>query len=235
MHSVSRFIVSEESLNHPPPGSVVDAHRDSANIQSRITVSGALNFACYLLPLANMSSEQPAFERCASAESIARYRRGGYHPIHIDDVLHNRYRIVNKLGHGTYSTIWLVEDLGTGRSAALKVLTADVSRNSSEVAILRHLKKQQLNYGGPKCQEFVIELLDDFKVEGPNGTHQCIVTEVLGLSLAEVIDEDLEDIYGELWFPIEISKVFAKQSMQGVAYLHSCGVIHGGKSSDAYY
>ena len=161
-------------------------------------------------------------------EPISYYRKGGYHPIHIDDVLENRYRIVNKLGYGAYGTIWLVEDLESGRCAALKILAAEVSKKISEVAILHHLKQRQLNDEGSNGQEFLMEFLDDFKVEGPNGTHQCIVTEVLGPS----IGADAEEIYGEERYPIEIAKKLVAQVIRGVAYLHSCGVVHGGKWSD---
>ena len=46
---------------------------------------------------------------------------------------------------------------------------------------------------GSDGQEFLVENLDDFKVERPNGMHQCIVTEVLGPS----IGADIEEIYGK--------------------------------------
>ena len=107
---------------------------------------------------------------------------------------------------------------------ALKVLSAEASMGGSEVTIHRHLKQRQINDRGSNGQEFLIEFLDDFKVEGPNGTHQCIVTEVLGPS----ISADVEEIYGEERYPIEVAKKIVAQAMRGVAYLHSCGVVHGG-------
>jgi serine/threonine protein kinase len=168
------------------------------------------------------------FTQYPSVEPIAYYRTGGFHPIHIDDILQNRYRIVNKLGYGAYGTVWLVDDLASGRCAALKVLAAEVSKEVSEVAILRRLKQRQLNDGGSDGQEFLMEFLDDFKVEGPNGTHQCIVTEVLGPS----IGADVDEIYIEERYPIEIAKKLVAQVICGIAYLHSCGVVHGGKWSD---
>ena len=76
-------------------------------------------------------------------------------------------------------------------------------------------------------QEFLMKFFDDFKVEGPNGTHQCIVSEVLGPS----IGTDVDEIYDEEWYPIEIAKMLVAQVIRGVAYLHSCGVVHGGKRS----
>jgi serine/threonine-protein kinase SRPK3 len=175
-----------------------------------------------------MTSDQQSLNQYPCVELISNYRKGGYHPIHIDDVLHNRYRIVNKLGYGAYATVWLVEDLNSGKFAALKVRTADFSKDDSEVAILRHIKQRRLNGGGSNGQEFLVEFLDDFMIEGPNGTHQCIVTEVLGPTVAE----DMEEIYGEEKYPIEIAKAFVTQLNRGVAYLHNCGVVHGGRSSD---
>lgn len=44
-------------------------------------------------------------------ESPDRYRPGGYHPVHLGDVYYQRYRIIHKLGYGTYSTVWLARDL----------------------------------------------------------------------------------------------------------------------------
>lgn len=39
------------------------------------------------------------------------YRPGGYHPVHLGDVHHQRYKAIHKLGYGTYSTVWLARDL----------------------------------------------------------------------------------------------------------------------------
>ncbi|OJD26223.1 hypothetical protein ACJ73_02393 [Blastomyces percursus] len=43
------------------------------------------------------------------AESLEKYmyKPGGYHPVTIGDMLHERYRVVDKLGFGGYSTVWL--------------------------------------------------------------------------------------------------------------------------------
>ena len=38
------------------------------------------------------------------------YKRGGYHPIKISDILNNRYQVVHKLGWGYFSTVWLCWD-----------------------------------------------------------------------------------------------------------------------------
>ena len=39
------------------------------------------------------------------------YRPGGFHPVHFEDDFKNgRYRVIKKLGHGSFSTVWLAVD-----------------------------------------------------------------------------------------------------------------------------
>lgn len=39
------------------------------------------------------------------------YRPGGFHLVSIGDVYADKYEVVNKIGYGVYSTVWLVKDL----------------------------------------------------------------------------------------------------------------------------
>ena len=51
--------------------------------------------------------------RAFSEESLARYCKGGYHPVRIGDVFANgRNKVLCKLGYGVYSTVWLAFDSG---------------------------------------------------------------------------------------------------------------------------
>ena len=51
------------------------------------------------------------------AESFSGYCPGGYHPVHLGERYgcDGRYKILHKLGNGTYSTVWLGEDLVSTR------------------------------------------------------------------------------------------------------------------------
>lgn len=40
-------------------------------------------------------------------EGISDYGPGRYYPIHLNDQLHQRYRVVDKLSYGSFSTAWL--------------------------------------------------------------------------------------------------------------------------------
>jgi hypothetical protein len=44
------------------------------------------------------------------AEKLERYCPGGYHPIHLGDVLQDQYKILHKLGFGSEATVWLARD-----------------------------------------------------------------------------------------------------------------------------
>jgi len=44
-------------------------------------------------------------------EWLEAYRPGGLHPIHLGDTLcQERYKIIRKLGYGSFSTVWLAHD-----------------------------------------------------------------------------------------------------------------------------
>lgn len=45
-------------------------------------------------------------------EWIEAYHPGGYHPVHLGDLFHHdQYKVIRKLGNGSYSTVWLALDL----------------------------------------------------------------------------------------------------------------------------
>lgn len=114
------------------------------------------------------------------------------HPVHLGDSFSNgRYTVVHKLGNSKSSTIWLVRDATTNSYVALKVIAAWRSAFCTEVAVLQHLESTfDATEEGSK---HVVRMLDHFVHDGPNGRHQCIVTEMLGPSLSADIDEFWDD------------------------------------------
>ncbi len=104
-------------------------------------------------------------------EDLEDYKPGGYHPIHIDDRLHQRYRIVHKLGHSTFSTVWLALDEQTSKYVAIKVSTADA--DSREADILSNLAIAAAAVTGSPAADKASMLppaIDRFCIAGPNGT-----------------------------------------------------------------
>ncbi|KGO77100.1 hypothetical protein PITC_024560 [Penicillium italicum] len=55
--------------------------------------------------------DQPLYVCPIDAEPLHRYRRGGYHPVTLGEYLKSgRYKVLNKLGWGGYSTVWAARD-----------------------------------------------------------------------------------------------------------------------------
>lgn len=68
-------------------------------------------------------------------------------------------------------------------------------------------------------------MLDEFDVEGPNGKHKCLVLELLGPCVPDVIESRYPD--GRL--PGHLAKTIAEQSLRGLKTLHEQGIAHGGR------
>jgi serine/threonine-protein kinase SRPK3 len=54
-------------------------------------------------------------------ETAEDYRPGGYHPVQIGEVFLNRYIVMQKLGWGHFSTVWLCKDTKFNTYVAMKV------------------------------------------------------------------------------------------------------------------
>ncbi|KJE92542.1 CMGC/SRPK protein kinase [Capsaspora owczarzaki ATCC 30864] len=150
------------------------------------------------------------------------YVPGGYHFVQIHDVYNRRYHVIRKLGWGHFSTVWLCADLQTKEYVALKVVKssqhyADAARD--EIQLLRAVLTSDVNDPG---RSRVVRLLDDFEIRGPNGTHVCMVFEVLGENLLKIMTRN--DFKG---ISIKLVRQIAFQTLQALHYMHSkCAIIH---------
>ncbi|KAG6106795.1 hypothetical protein E4U13_007230 [Claviceps humidiphila] len=159
-----------------------------------------------------------------ACEDLTRYKQFGLHPIILGDVLPKpltcvsdvskkpRYRIMLKLGSGAFATVWLARDLVEKRYVAVKVgHGSDNPLPDRECEILSQIRETG---PGKHGYERVIELFDAFVVEGPNGFHQCLVTEVV----SPLNDEDTNNY---------CSYDVVRQIVEGFAFLHGEGIVHG--------
>ena len=154
------------------------------------------------------------------AESLEKYRPGGYHPIMIGDILHERYYIVDKLGFGGYSTVWLAQDTHTKHYVAVKV---GISNSlSHETKILRALSVPLPSSSLHPGRSSIPFILDEFKIHGPNGTHPCYTMAPARCNLREVSFSRL--------FPLEVTRALSGGLTLAIAYMHSRGYAHGGLS-----
>lgn len=73
----------------------------------------------------------------------------------------------------------------------------------------------------------VNQMLDFFTLAGPNGTHDCLVLELLGPSVADIVELYCKDDR----LSASLAKSFASQAMQGLDFLACHDIGHGGKST----
>ncbi|OJJ74180.1 hypothetical protein ASPBRDRAFT_52346 [Aspergillus brasiliensis CBS 101740] len=164
------------------------------------------------------SKSYPQHNWIDGAESLEKYRPGGYHPITIGDILHDRYRIIDKLGFGGYSTVWLARDTHQERSVAVKVGIANSLPH--ETQILRALSAPASVPSSVRAGlDSIPVLLDEFEVTGPNGTHPCYTTTLARCNLREVSFSRL--------FPLDVARALSGGLVLAVAYIHSQGYVHG--------
>lgn len=174
--------------------------------------------------------EQLRFAHIEDSEPPERYASGGYHPLSIGNVLNQRYHIVHKLGFGSYSTTWLAKDAKSGdKYAAIKIKTAASSLDAQETQIWQHLwsaanaaRPEAPPRSVPDGLHSVHPIWDEFMLDGPNGTHRCIVTAPARMTVAEAQYAS----YTRLFQP-RVARAIAAQLIQAVAFVHAQGYVHG--------
>jgi serine/threonine-protein kinase SRPK3 len=180
-------------------------------------------------------------------ESSKDYRAGGYHPVHIGDLFLDRYVIVQKLGWGHFSTVWLCLDQKFHTYVAMKIQKSAPNYTEAaydEIDILIRVAKNYkhplwvqslaqyypsdpahseiVKQGAASQYTFVVQFLNSFIHVGENGKHVCMVFEVLGVNLLEVIKR-----FNYKGIPLPLCRVIGKQVLIGLDYLHRvCGIIH---------
>ena len=153
------------------------------------------------------------------AEDPDRYKNHGLHPLIIHDTLQGgRYCIIHKLGSGSFATVWLARDRSQNRYVSLKILSAEMSLDCKELRILEAITSTTVAHRG---RDYIVQLLDHFIIEGPNGKHWCLVTKVAGDRLARKPGLP----YNSLEWPRTISL----QVAQALGFLHTLRIAHGGK------
>ncbi|KAL4877801.1 kinase-like domain-containing protein [Aspergillus karnatakaensis] len=180
-------------------------------------------------PSMGLTDNQRRFKNITlPCEWVEGYHPGGYHPVDLGDLFNDgQYKVLRKLGEGSYSIVWLAHDLKNDRFVALKILTSNITGSTSELQIIHHLAKA----APEQAARYVTQLLDEFKHRGPNGVHKCLVLEPMGPSANSMVEElpqfKPRNIYMKVRYPLWMAKSILKQSLQALAFLHENGIAHG--------
>ncbi|KAJ3017219.1 hypothetical protein NUW54_g641 [Trametes sanguinea] len=165
----------------------------------------------------------------------------GYCPVKIGDVLGEHYNVVQKLGWGVYSTVWLAKDqryehrvivLSKFSPVRCRIVScfAMIERSAVEVATeaqnqlheVDYLRKMQVTSPQHPGYAHVVHLKDQYYQESLAGRHLCLTMEPLSKDLR---------LFSLRWknrlLPLPAVRHLARQIVLGLLYLHDeCNIIH---------
>lgn len=115
-------------------------------------------------------------------------------------------------------------DSRSERHVALKILTADSfghGNDTFEIDILKRIRSEIVSDPG---RHHILPLLDNFKHDGPNGNHACLVFPAMGPDMS-----GYRRLFPNLRIPLPLMKNISRQLLLALSYLHdTCQVIHTG-------
>ena len=104
-------------------------------------------------------------------------------------------------------------------------MTAKSAEKSQELCNLHALSNSSQD---GLASHYIVQLLHEFTHDGPNGTHHCLVFELLGPTAAYI----LEDYYrGDDKLEPDIILRMSEQLLQATTFIHRAGLAHGGKAA----
>ncbi|KAJ8130917.1 hypothetical protein O1611_g2714 [Lasiodiplodia mahajangana] len=173
-------------------------------------------------PFTSMSQmiEAPIEEELLSDSRLQRF-----HPTRPGQLLDGRFETIAKLGFGTGSTVWLARNLQytEGEPSLPRYVTVKIGTLDAETLQEREYSELIAN-ANPSHEglSFIRTPLDDFSLEGPRGTHSCLVYETMRETLSR---------FQRRWpgqrLPAPIFKLYAYSLLQALDYLHTeCHLIH---------
>jgi hypothetical protein len=164
------------------------------------------------------------------------YKPGGYHPVSIGDKFNGgRYTVIEKLGWGHFSTVWMAYDKHAASNNRPEFVALKVQKSAphyreaalDEIELLNSVTSTLrtpavIAEAGASFDPCVVLLYDYFDHVGPNGKHMCMTFEMLGENLLKVIKK-----YDYQGIPIPVVKNMVRQMCVGLDYLHRhCSIIH---------
>ncbi|KAI4337459.1 hypothetical protein L6164_015874 [Bauhinia variegata] len=140
--------------------------------------------------------------------------RDGHYVFNLGENLTPRYKILSKMGEGTFGRVLECWDRQTREYVAVKVVRSIKKYRDAamiEVDVLQRLTK---NDRGNSC---CVQFRDWFDYRN----HICIVFEKLGPSLFDFLKRN--KYYP---FPVDLVREFGRQLLESVAYMHDLRLIH---------
>lgn len=137
-------------------------------------------------------------------------------PFKVDEVIHNRYKIVSLLGQGGMGKVYRARDLNLNISVALKEMIPDLNADPQTLAKLRKQFKDEAQIVATLDHPNLVRVTDYFSA----GQSECLVMNfVEGENLADRVNREGAQSERQII-------AWAQQLLDALAYCHSLNVIH---------
>ena len=106
-------------------------------------------------------------------------------------------------------------------------MTAKASDTEREPNILKALNEGDSQHPG---KTHIMMLRHDFIHKGPNGTHRCLIFDVMGPSVASMVENfpiESKPFQRKVRYPLWMAKSILRQTLLGLDYMHSRKIAHG--------
>uniref|UniRef100_A0A7N0TLE2 dual-specificity kinase n=1 Tax=Kalanchoe fedtschenkoi TaxID=63787 RepID=A0A7N0TLE2_KALFE len=140
--------------------------------------------------------------------------RDGHYVFNLGENLTPRYKILSKMGEGTFGRVLECWDRQAHKYVAIKIVRSvrkyrDAAK--TEVNVLQHLAKTA------REDTHCVQMLDWFDYRN----HICIVFEKLGPSLFDFLKRNKY-----MPFPVDLVREFGHQLLESVSYMHDIKLVH---------
>jgi hypothetical protein len=195
-------------------------------------------------------AEEHEFETESDCEDFEDYKWDGYHPVSLGESFNDkRYGVIQKLGWGNFSTVWMVKDKKTSLPEKSDYYAMKIQKSKpsyAEVALdeLELLRALEDGKNKPewdttlagynkifpettlkKEHNYCINLLDNFAHYGMHGKHYCIVFPIMGPNLLDLMRFFVDE--KEHGVPLKLVKRITRQMLIGMDYMHRIAeIIH---------
>lgn len=105
---------------------------------------------------------------------------------------------------------------------ALKIVRADTD-SEKEVQHYNILRANADQHPGSSC---VMMMRNRFSIQGPNGNHNCLAYEVLGPSIAHILEASA-GLTTTAYLTLPCARKVVYQVLLGLDHMHSVGLVHG--------
>lgn len=130
----------------------------------------------------------------------------------VGELLNNNYIILRYIGRGTFSRVWLCYNIEKDNECVIKIyFPKDKSEYDYEINTLKVINEKQL-----KCNS---GSLDNFQYIFNNQTYHCIVLNLLGLSLEDILERKKN-------LNVEECKHILRYILFGMNELHTFKILH---------